>query len=119
MSIVPMLRGEDKAKTMITDIFKAMATNGIIPNIHTFNAALKVASIFRNNRILLDFIRNIFADIAKFKLKPTLTTYHYVLRILSRFGNYTIHIFISRLYMSIKRSRIYSVKQVMRPTYPL
>lgn len=87
ISIVPVLGEEDKARTLVTDIYKAMTINGIIPNIHTFNAALKVASSFKNSRKLLDFTRNIFADIAQFKLKPSLTTYYYVLRILSRFGD--------------------------------
>lgn len=79
--------GEDKTKSLITDIYKAMATNGITPNIHTFNAALSATSTFKNKRIILDFICNIFADIAKFKLKPTLTTYYYVLRILNKFDD--------------------------------
>lgn len=94
ISMVSILReGEDKAKSLITNIYKAMATNGITPNIHTFNAALSAASMFKNKRIILDFTCNIFADIAKFKLKPTLTTYYYVLRILSKFGNYIIFLF--------------------------
>lgn len=98
LSMVSMLReGEDKAKTLVADIYKTMATNGITPNIHTFNAALNVASTFRNRRVTLDFTRNIFADIAQFKLKPTLTTYLFVLRILNGFGNYAMHIFISRV----------------------
>ncbi|XP_072760138.1 small ribosomal subunit protein mS39 [Anoplolepis gracilipes] len=85
ISMVPILReGEDKARILVADIYKAMATNGIIPNIYTFNAALNVASTFRNKRVTLDFTRNIFADIKKFKLKPSLTTYYYVLLILKK-----------------------------------
>lgn len=118
--MVPMLReGDDKARIMITDIYKALATNGIIPNIHTFNAALNAASTFRNNRLTLDFTRSVFADIMKFKLKPSLTTYYHVLHILSRFGNYATHIFISRFHMLIERSQVHLAKQVMRPTIPL
>lgn len=94
ISIVSILReGDDKAKSLIADIYKAMAMNGVTPNIHTFNAALNVASMFKNKRIILNFTLNIFADIAKFKLKPTLTTYYYVLRILNKFGNYIIFLF--------------------------
>lgn len=94
--MVPMLReGEDKARALIADIYKAIASNGITPNIHTFNAVLNAASMFRNTQVALDLTRNVFADIAKFKLKPSLTTYYYTLRILSKFGNYVMHIFIS------------------------
>lgn len=95
--MVPMLReGEDKARALIADIYKAMATNGITPNIHTFNVVLNTAFTFRNKRVVLDLTRNVFADIANFKLKPSLTTYYYALRILSKFGNYATHIFILR-----------------------
>ncbi|KAM0730873.1 Small ribosomal subunit protein mS39 [Formica fusca] len=88
ISMVPMLReGEDKARALIADIYKAMATNGITPNIHTFNAVLNTAFTFRNKRVVLDLTRNVFADIANFKLKPSLTTYYYALRILSKFGD--------------------------------
>ncbi|CAL1673783.1 unnamed protein product [Lasius platythorax] len=98
ISMVPMLReGDDKARIMITDIYKALATNGIIPNIHTFNAALNAASTFRNNRLTLDFTCSVFADITKFKLKPSLTTYYHVLRILSRFGDAAYNTFMKIL----------------------
>ncbi|XP_050449484.1 protein PTCD3 homolog, mitochondrial [Cataglyphis hispanica] len=86
ISMVPMLT-EDKARALIADIYKAIASNGIIPNIHTFNAVLNVASTFRNKQVALDLTRNVFADIAKLKLKPSLTTYYYTLRILSKFGD--------------------------------
>lgn len=90
MSLVPLLReGDDKPKTLIADIYRAMAANGIAPNIYTFNAAFHTAATLRNNRIAIDFARNMLADMAKFNLKPSLTTYYYVLRILSKFGNYT------------------------------
>jgi len=89
MSMIPVLRqGEDKSKSLVIDIYRAMTANGITPNIHTFNAALNVATAMKTNRVALDFTRNILADIAKFKLKPSLTTYYYLLQILSRFGNY-------------------------------
>jgi len=83
-----MLKEEDdKPKIMVMDIYRIMAKNGIVPNIHTFDAALNVATFLKNNRIVLDFARTIFADIAKFNLKPSLTTHCYTLRILYKFGN--------------------------------
>lgn len=69
------------------DVYKAMTANGITPNIHTFNAALNVATTMKTNRVALDFTRNILADITKFNLKPSLATYFYLLQILRRFGN--------------------------------
>jgi len=72
---------------MVMDIYRTMAKNGIVPNIHTFDAALNVAAVLKNNKIALDFACTIFADIAKFNLKPSLTTYYHTLRILYKFGN--------------------------------
>lgn len=92
-----------------------MIANGIAPNIHTFNAALNVATTIKTNTKALNFTRNILADITKFKLKPSLTTYYYLLQILSRFGN--SYFFISqRFYVLFKYSRVYSLKQVIRHT---
>jgi len=91
MSIIPMLASkqeDSKLKSLVTDIYRAMIINGITPNIHTFNAALNVATALKINQVALDFTRKILADITKFKLKPSLTTYYYLLQILSRFGNY-------------------------------
>ncbi|KAL0116506.1 hypothetical protein PUN28_009876 [Cardiocondyla obscurior] len=85
---IPLLNlGEDKSKSMVLDIYRTITTNGIAPNIHTFNAALSVATFIRSNRIALDFTRDILANIAKFELKSSLTTYCYLLRILKRFGD--------------------------------
>lgn len=88
MSMTSQLKeADDQSKTLIKNIYTAMARNGIIPNIHTFNAVLNTASILKNKRAALDLTCNVFADIAKFNLKPTLTTYYYVLRVLQKFGN--------------------------------
>lgn len=89
MSMISALKqGDDKSKFLVMDIYRTMAAYGITPNIHTFNAALSVATVMKTNRVALDFTRNILADIAKFELKPSLTTYYYLLQILNRFGNY-------------------------------
>lgn len=85
--LIPIIKEEDKSKSLVMDTYRAMAANGITPNIHTFNAALNVATAIRTDRVALDFTRNILADITKFKLKPSLTTYYFLLKILSRFGN--------------------------------
>jgi len=88
ISIVPMFNQEnDKPTIMIMDIYRNMAKNGIVPNIHTFNAALSAAAVLKNNRIALDLACTIFADIAKFNLQPSLTTYCHTMRILYKFGN--------------------------------
>lgn len=92
--LVPLLRdGDEKQQTLTMDIFKEMTSSGIIPDIHTFNAAIYVGSNFRSNRTAIDFTRRILADIGKFHLKPCLTTYYYVLRILSKCGNYIVYFF--------------------------
>ena len=44
------------------EIYRAMAANGITPNIHTFNAALNIATTIKINRVALDFVCNILAD---------------------------------------------------------
>lgn len=89
--IMPLLRqGEEKSKTFLTDLYQAMVLNGITPNIHTFNAALNLAFTFQTSGLTkagIDLTRNTLADIRKFKLKPSLTTYYYLLRILRKFGN--------------------------------
>lgn len=88
MSMTSQLKeADDQSKTLIKNIYTAMAKNGITPNIHTFNTVLNTASILKNKRAALDLTCNVFADIAKFNLKPTLTTYYYVLRVLQKFGN--------------------------------
>ncbi|XP_024881775.1 protein PTCD3 homolog, mitochondrial [Temnothorax curvispinosus] len=98
MSMVPMLRqGEEKSKSLVMEIYRAMAANGITPNIHTFNAALNIATTIKTNRVALDFVSNILADIMKFELKPSLTTYFYLLRILSRFGDASYNSFMKIL----------------------
>lgn len=89
-----------------------MTVNGITPNIHTFNAALNVATTLKTNEVL-DFTKKILADITKFKLKPSLTTYYYLLRILSNFGNY-IFSYITKIFYIHECLRVYSLKQVMR-----
>jgi len=98
MSMVSSIRQEeDKSKLLVMNIYRAMAANGIVPNIHTFNAALSVATAMKTKLVALDFTRNILADIMKFKLKPSLTTYYYLLLILKRFGNYTFSYLINIL----------------------
>lgn len=98
MSMVSLLKQEeDKSKLLVMNIYKAMAANGIVPNIHTFNVAFRVAIAMKNKLAALDFTRNILADIMKFKLKPSLTTYYYLLLILKRFGNYTFSYLINIL----------------------
>lgn len=64
-----------------------MVANGVTPNIHTFNAVFNTAINLQSKQIAINFTRNILADIKYFKLKPSLTTYCYVLHILSKFGN--------------------------------
>ncbi|XP_020293328.1 protein PTCD3 homolog, mitochondrial [Pseudomyrmex gracilis] len=98
MSMTSQLKeADDQSKTLIKNIYTAMARNGIIPNIHTFNAVLNTASILKNKRAALDLTCNVFADIAKFNLKPTLTTYYYVLRVLQKFGDAAYKTFIKIL----------------------
>lgn len=87
ISMAPELKEKDKSKSLIMDIYRAMAANGITPNIQTFNGVLNVATTMKSNQTALDFTCNILADIKKFELKPSLTTYYYLLRILSRFGD--------------------------------
>lgn len=106
MSLIPMLKqGDDKSKSLVMDIYRAIAANGITPNICTFNAALNVATVMKTNRTVLDFTRNILADITKFKLKPSLTTYYYMLRILSRFGDASYNSF-TKILESLKGETI-------------
>ncbi|KAG5345529.1 PTCD3 protein, partial [Acromyrmex charruanus] len=105
ISLIPM-QGEDfKLKSSVTDIYRAMITNGITPNIHTFNAALNIATTLKTNQVALDFTRKILADITKFKLKPSLTTYYYLLKILSRFGDMSYNSFI-KILTSLKNETI-------------
>ncbi|XP_012061081.1 PREDICTED: protein PTCD3 homolog, mitochondrial [Atta cephalotes] len=111
ISIVPMLiprqdkQEDSKLKSLVTDIYRAMIINGITPNIHTFNAALNVATALKINQVALDFTRKILADITKFKLKPSLTTYYYLLQILSRFGDASYNSFI-KILTSLKNETI-------------
>ncbi|KAL6262560.1 hypothetical protein P5V15_005352 [Pogonomyrmex californicus] len=95
--LLKLKQGDDKSKSSVKDIYRTMAANGVTPNIHTFNAALNVAVVMQNNQVALDFTRNILADITKFKLKPSLTTYYYVLKILSKFGDAAYNSFIQIL----------------------
>lgn len=89
--MVPLLKqGEEKSKTLLTDVYRTITSNGITPNINTFNAALNLAYTFQASNLIkaaMDLTRNTLADIKKFKLKPSLTTYYYLLRILRKFGN--------------------------------
>ncbi|XP_014484902.1 PREDICTED: protein PTCD3 homolog, mitochondrial [Dinoponera quadriceps] len=94
-----MSEGDEKARALIVDIYRSMAANGIKPNIHTFNAALHTASVLKSNRAAIDFTRNILADIRRFQLNPSLTTYFYVLRVICRFGDSAY-----RCFMEILRS---------------
>lgn len=88
ISLVPIMsEGDEKPRTLTRDVYQAMVANGITPNIQTFNAALNVAAALKSNWMAIDFIRNILADIRQFQLKPSLTTYYYVLRVINRFGN--------------------------------
>ncbi|XP_011871235.1 PREDICTED: protein PTCD3 homolog, mitochondrial [Vollenhovia emeryi] len=105
ISTISVKIGEEKAKSLIMDIYRAMAANGVAPNIHTFNAALSAAVAMRNNHVAVDFTRNILADITKFKLKPSLATYYYMLRILSRFGDAAYSNFI-RILKSLKEETL-------------
>ncbi|EZA52602.1 hypothetical protein DMN91_001724 [Ooceraea biroi] len=83
ISIVPLLaEGNTKPMIMVTEVYRTMAKSGIVPNIHTFNAALSVVASLKDKRIALEFTRTIFADITKCDLKPSLTTYFYTLQIL-------------------------------------
>ncbi|XP_018340021.1 PREDICTED: protein PTCD3 homolog, mitochondrial [Trachymyrmex septentrionalis] len=105
ISLVPMLKQEDLKSKSLTYIYRAMTTNGITPNIHTFNAALNVATTLKTNQSALDFTRETLADITKFKLKPSLTTYYYLLKILSRFGDASYNNFI-KILTSLKNETI-------------
>lgn len=90
ISLVPMIsEGDEKLRTLTTDVYRAMAANGIMPDIHTFNAALNTATNIRSNKAAMDFMCNILADIRQFHLKPSLTTYNRVIRIISRYGKIT------------------------------
>lgn len=80
-------KGDEKWKTLTKDIYQTMAANGVTPNIHTFNAVLNIAVFSSSKKEAIDFTRNVLADIKYFKLKPSLTTYSYLLRLLSKFGN--------------------------------
>ncbi|KAG5313371.1 PTCD3 protein, partial [Acromyrmex insinuator] len=105
ISLIPM-QGEDfKLKSSVTDIYRAMIINGITPNIHTFNAALNIATTLKTNQVALGFTRKILADITKFKLKPSLTTYYYLLKILNRFGDMSYNSFI-KILTSLKNETI-------------
>ncbi|XP_018396267.1 PREDICTED: protein PTCD3 homolog, mitochondrial [Cyphomyrmex costatus] len=106
ISLIPVLKQEDfKSKSLIMDIYRVMTVNGINPNIHTFNAVLNVAATSKTNQVALDFTRIILADIAKFKLNPSLTTYYYLLRILNRFGDESYNSFI-KILTSLKNKTI-------------
>ncbi|XP_018316466.1 protein PTCD3 homolog, mitochondrial [Mycetomoellerius zeteki] len=106
ISIIPLLRKENslKSKSLLMNIYRTMTVNGITPNIHTFNAALNVATTLKTNEVL-DFTKKILADITKFKLKPSLTTYYYLLRILSNFGDASYNSFI-KILTSLKNETI-------------
>lgn len=88
--LVPMIMEADEKATIVSDIYRVMAKNGIVPNIQTFDAALRVAATFKNKQGALDLARTVFADITKSHLKPSLTTYSYALQVLNKFGSYTI-----------------------------
>ncbi|EFN82763.1 Protein PTCD3-like protein, mitochondrial [Harpegnathos saltator] len=80
ISIVPLMsEGNEKPKTLTMDIFRTMAANGVAPNIHTFNAALNTAVNLQSKKAAIEFARTILADIKQCHLKPSLTTYFYVL----------------------------------------
>ncbi|XP_012223048.1 small ribosomal subunit protein mS39 [Linepithema humile] len=89
--IVPLLRqGEENSNTLLTDVYQTITSSGITPNIDTFNAVLNLAATFQASNFVkaaMILTRSTLADINKFELKPSLTTYYYLLRILRKFGD--------------------------------
>ncbi|XP_032675324.1 protein PTCD3 homolog, mitochondrial isoform X2 [Odontomachus brunneus] len=98
ISLVQFVNREgEKSRTFVKDIYKTMAENGVTPNIYTFNAVLNIAASLSSKKEALDFTRNILADIEYFQLKPSLTTYYYLLCILSKFDDSAYNSFVQIL----------------------